>query len=216
MIKEAESPDRILEKLRTFPYYINYEQLTRFELHAMLTAADAIPRKVAFLGSGPLPLSSLCFLDQVKELSLEDDRKAIQIFNIDMNGEAIRLSQNLIHALGPWGEGMHFVHGEAGAEGLDMSQFDVIHMAALVGKTQEEKEEIILKIAKQMKIGALMVVRSARGLRLCLYPEMDIESGSCEPIRKILHPCMVFHPLSRVVNSAIVLRKFDPSTGDTD
>lgn len=116
----------------------------------------------------------------------------------------------MIEKLGYKAKGMRFIHGYAGSEEIDLSPMDVINLAALVGETQTHKEEIILNVARQMKPGAVMIVRSARGLRTCLYPEFDIQRDSCTEIRQLLDPITEVYPLDRVVNSAIILRKTDP------
>ncbi|KAK0653023.1 Nicotianamine synthase [Cercophora newfieldiana] len=210
----GKDPDSVHEALKTFPYYENYEQLAWFELQAFRTAKgpkDSLPLKCAFLGSGPLPLSSLCLLEQLQGMSGSD--KEVDIYNVDSDSEAIRLSKALIEKLGHRAQGMHFIQGRAGSREIDLSDMDVINLAALVGETQEQKEDIILKVARQMKVGAVMIVRSARGLRTCLYPEFDIQSDSCAEIRDILQPMTELHPMNRVVNSAIILRKIDPEVG---
>jgi len=209
-------PDSVYEALKRFPYHDNYEQLAWFELQALQTARkpkDPLPWKCAFLGSGPLPLSSLCLLEQLQHVGGPQNQDESDIYNIDMDGDAIAQSTALIKKLGYRANGMHFIHGCAGSDEIDLSPMDVINLAALVGETQAQKEEIIMSVARQMKTGAIMVVRSARGLRTCLYPEFDIQSDSCAEIREILQPITEFHPLNHVVNSAIVLRKVDPAVG---
>lgn len=46
--------------LSTFPYYSNYVDLTRLELAALQAVDPMPPQKIAFIGSGPMPLTSLC------------------------------------------------------------------------------------------------------------------------------------------------------------
>ncbi|KAK5660044.1 hypothetical protein OQA88_13513 [Cercophora sp. LCS_1] len=206
-------PDRVLEHVKQFPYYKNYVELAKFEIHAIMAVANSIPQKIAFFGSGPMPLSSLCLLDWMKSadpsigLTLDGRRDAdrpIEVHNIDLDQQAIERSRNLCLALGPKGEGMHFFCDYAGSENQDLSTFDVVYMAALVGRSQELKEDIICKIAKQMKQGAFMVIRSARGMRVCLYPEVDITT---KRMMEYLEPCIEAHPWGQVVNSVIVARR---------
>lgn len=99
---------------------------------------------------------------------------------------------------------MHFICDSAGSDAQDLSTFDVVYMAALVGRSQEVKEEIICKVARQMRQGALMVIRSARGMRVCLYPEVDVTT---ERMLEFLEPCVEAHPWGQVVNSVIVARR---------
>lgn len=211
VMEAGPNPENVHEALKLFPYYDNYEGLAHFELMAILSArSPSSPpiQEVAFLGSGPLPLSSLCLLDMLRDRN--GPNKKTRIHNVDMNHAAILRSQALANQLAHKAEGMCFVHGQAGEKGVDLSGMDVINLAALVGETQTQKEAIIINIAKQMKEGAVLVVRSAQGLRVCLYPEFDIHSGSeaCTEIKDSgLEPIAEFHPLDRIVNSVVILRR---------
>jgi nicotianamine synthase len=50
-----------------------------------------------------------------------------------------------------------------------LTEFDVVYLAALVGSTQEEKEVLLINIVGKMRERAILVVRSAHGLRRALY-----------------------------------------------
>ncbi|KAL2256461.1 hypothetical protein VTK26DRAFT_1629 [Humicola hyalothermophila] len=201
------SPDSVLARLHSFPYYANYEALTRLELCTILSAtspSDAAPCRVAFIGSGPLPLTSLCLLHALKEDALVRGMSATArppvVLNIDHDPAAIAASLKLSLALGsasagtkPLGQDQH----------QDLAEFDVVYLAALVGMSQLEKEEIVLAVAGRMRRGALLVVRSAWGLRTCLYPEVDLAT---ERLLERLEVCVVMHPYGQVVNSVVVAR----------
>lgn len=211
---KQDAHETVFERLKEFPYYTNYVELTRFELNAIMTAASKVPRKFAFLGSGPMPLTSLCILaalrdhaNRVLSHTINGNHDAVQlleIHNIDRDASAIELSENLCQALGRHGEGMRFVCDSAGSDGYDLSSFDVVYVAALVGRSPAEKEQVMLSIAGKMKPGALLVVRSAWGLKTCLYGEVDITSRR---LTGVLEPCLEAHPYGQVVNSVIVARK---------
>jgi hypothetical protein len=98
---------------------------------------------------------------------------------------------------------MEFICAEATSPTKDLAEFDVVYLAALVGISQAEKEGIMLQVVDRMRPGALLVVRSAWGLRTCLYPEVDLAT---EGLRKRLECCVVVHPYGQVVNSVIVAR----------
>ncbi|KAL2269207.1 hypothetical protein VTJ83DRAFT_4053 [Remersonia thermophila] len=137
------SPDDVLSRLRSFPYYDNYEELTRLELCAILSATKSAPRRVAFIGSGPLPLTSLCLLQALKRdaqlarLSCPDpasvsgsdsDSESTPlsdpdpvVLNIDCDASAIAASLTLCLALGDAARGMEFVCAEATAPILPAS-----------------------------------------------------------------------------------------------
>jgi nicotianamine synthase len=55
-------------RLGQFPYYENYQDLTHMELCAIHAVNASPPRKIAFVGSGPLPLSSLCLCQALDKL----------------------------------------------------------------------------------------------------------------------------------------------------
>lgn len=209
---ETQDPEQVLARLHTFPYYENYEELTRLELCAILSATKTPPRRVAFIGSGPLPLTSLCLLQSLKadalarSLSPTTDNASLEdpvVLNIDYDESAIAASLSLCLALGERGRGMEFICAEATSPAKDLAEFDVVYMAALVGISQTEKEGIMLQVVNRMRPGALLVVRSSWGLRTCLYPEVDLAT---ERLLARLEPCVVVHPYGQVVNSVIVAR----------
>ncbi|KAK4657479.1 hypothetical protein QC762_213390 [Podospora pseudocomata] len=220
-ILEGQTQQEVVERLESFPYYENYEDLTRLEVCSILSATKKAPRRVAFIGSGPLPLTSLCLLQALKNdvavrsltqpttnNTTATDNAANQepiVLNIDYDEAAISASLKLSLALGERGNGMEFICAEAtsASASRDLSEFDVVYMAALVGVTQTDKEKIMLEVISRMRRGALLVVRSSWGLRSCLYPEVDLAT---ETLLKRLEPCVVVHPYNQVVNSVIVAR----------
>lgn len=171
--------------LQSFPYYANYEELTRLEINALLSVEPKLPAKVAFVGSGPLPLTSLQFLWALETGSLPGSYPAqglsyrmggggagddIELLNIDHDEPAIRTAKALVAKLGPRGRGMSFMNAAAESDAYDLRRFDVVYLAALVGETQSQKENLLLKVAAKMREGALIVMRTSWGLRSCLYP----------------------------------------------
>lgn len=98
---------------------------------------------------------------------------------------------------------MQFICAEASSPSSDLAEFDLVYMAALVGISQAEKEEIMLEVVGRMRKGALLVVRSSWGLRTCLYPEVDLAR---ERLLEKLEICVVVHPYGGVVNSVVVAR----------
>lgn len=162
--------------METFPYYSNYEELTRLELCALRSAGLDHPRKIAFVGSGPLPLTPICLLKALKEEALsgcvspKDHLPGPAIINVDRDEKAIATSSNLITKLGIPNEEMDHYCGSADSESQSLTSCDVVYLAALVGVTQVDKEKIALSIAARMRPGALLVIRSSWGLRTCLYP----------------------------------------------
>lgn len=195
----------------TFPYLDQYRQLARMEGNTLDTALGerCLPpvRKMAFLGSGPTPFSALCFRERL-------DPEA-QIVNIDRSVEAITHGRQVAEALGETFCGnMSFVRAEVTADTPtpsssdddasvpaspdsnnvceilslpDMSDFDLIHFAALIGETEKDKQDLLIAVVKAMKSGALLMLRSTDSLRKLLYPKMDVE---CWEVLSVVTPVL--------------------------
>lgn len=211
---KGSDPEEVFKRLKDFPYYENYEQLTRLELCA-ICSMGSVPQKIAFIGSGPLPLTSICLLSALKNNVLAGEADAhshrggmepssdVVVLNIDHDDGAIAASLRLGMKLGDRGQGMEFICTEAGSAAQDLREFDAVFLAALVGLSQADKEDILISVADRMREGALMVVRTSWGLRTCLYPEVDMTT---ERLLQRLDICVVVHPYGQVVNSVIVAR----------
>ncbi|RYP41990.1 hypothetical protein DL767_000621 [Monosporascus sp. MG133] len=227
-ITAAPSTDEAIGRLKSFTYYKNYEDLTRHEICAMLSANPVLPGKVAFIGSGPLPLTSLCFLEALKKRALPGNRADSEnvrypanqslipeILNIDRDGAAVESASVMCAKLGSLGDGMKFQCAPAGGEALDLHDFDLVYIAALVGGSQNEKEGLLHSVAAKMREGALIIMRTSWGLRSCLYPEVDMAT---EEMLQRVEICSVVHPYGSVVNSIIVARIRSPPkpNGDTN
>jgi len=166
-------------RLKEFPYYRNYEELARMELCTAISTLPVFPRKIAFIGSGPLPLTSLCLLDLLDKGSLGKsshggeikDEQRILVANIDWDESALSTSAALCSKLGQkTSEMMHFHKGSAASLTINLHEFDLVYLAALVGTSQAEKEILITDVAAKMRKDALLIIRSSWGLRGCLYP----------------------------------------------
>lgn len=164
--------------LLNFPYYSNYVDLTKMELYALFSMSPTTPHKFAFIGSGPLPLTSLCIADFL-EKEFKDSPTQVQIHNIDRDPRAISLSSSLCQKLGRRARSLTFQCTEAieDKQKQDLEEFDVVYLAALVGSSKIQKEQIINDFAGRMRPGALLVLRSAHSLRSLLYPVCIIFTG---------------------------------------
>ena len=157
--KKLSTNSAVYELLVKFPYFKNYVDLTRLELGAIQAVQQDRICNIAFIGSGPLPLSSL----QLSH-TLPGD---VKVMNIDHDPTAISQSKNLCARLETRGMGMEFSCKEAGA--CDLRKFDVVYLEALVGCEQEEKERMIVETTANMREGSILLIRSAHGLRRVLY-----------------------------------------------
>ncbi|CAO2649880.1 Nn.00g011720.m01.CDS01 [Neocucurbitaria sp. VM-36] len=188
------------ELLRAFPYYQNYIDLCRLEcstLEAFLPCSTSAPTKIAFIGSGPLPLTSLCVLDRYPDATAH---------NIDRDASALEISQELCEKLG-YGPRMSFAQEDVslndGKEKTDWRSFLVVFLAALVGMDTPSKLAILSSLARKLQPGTLVVTRSAKGMRSVLYPVLELT----DDIERIGYEVLVeTHPWTKVVNSVIVLR----------
>ena len=107
------------DHLQKFPYYNNYEMLTSMELNAIKTVTPHI-NHIAFIGSGPLPLTSLCMLKQLKSSIFARPK----IMNIDCDPSAIEQSRTLCRLLGSRAAGMDFFHTKQTGD-LSLKEYDV-------------------------------------------------------------------------------------------
>ncbi|PVI02166.1 Nicotianamine synthase [Periconia macrospinosa] len=209
----SDSPTRDL--LHRFPYYTNYVDLSRLEatlLSAFLPMPPTAAINIAFIGSGPLPLSSICLLDNLPNA---------KITNIDRDALALNLSRRLAEALSISGDKMRFVRddvegtsvttgaSESGFEGITWGSLDVVFLAALVGMESSAKFDILASLARRLKAGTLIVARSARGLRSILYPVLELGDDMSKRGLEVLAE---LHPHTDVVNSVVVLRVCGCST----
>ena len=75
--------------------------------------------------------------------------------------------------------------------------FDVVFLAALVGLDARAKAAILRALAKKLRAGALIVARSAQGLRAVLYP-VSVFTG----VVFVLFVCLMLPPILAAVGCA--------------
>ena len=208
VISGAPSIPECQRLYESFPYLDQYRQLARMETNTLDTAIGerGLPpvRKIAFLGSGPTPFSALCFRERLGP--------EVEIVNVDRSEEAIDHGQRMALSLGHEFSGnMRFVRAEVavsasspssseagndvsvtptGREALalaGLSDCDLVHFAALIGETERDKRDLLIAVAKAMKPGALIMLRSTDSLRQCLYPKMDVD---CWEVLDVVSPVL--------------------------
>ncbi|PKA54666.1 Nicotianamine synthase [Apostasia shenzhenica] len=100
---------------------------------------------------------------------------------------------------------MHFITDDAGAIAAEkLSRYGVIFLAALVGVDREQKAAVVEHLARSMAPGAMLVVRSAHGARMFLYPVVEPAD------LKGFEVLSVYHPNDEVINSVVIARKPAP------
>jgi nicotianamine synthase len=117
------------------------------------------PISIAFIGSGPLPLTSFFFADSLP---------SAHIHNIDNDVTAIAISSVLAKQCA-YHSRMTFSTNDATSCG-SLQRFDVVCIAALVGMDMDAKKEVLKAVSARMRNDALICVRSAVALRGLLYP----------------------------------------------
>ncbi|KAL8700875.1 MAG: hypothetical protein Q9224_000758 [Gallowayella concinna] len=148
-ILNCASPREAKLMLQNFTYHDNYMDLIRMELNALDSVTrGARPRKFAVLGSGPLPMTSLCISQ-----SLNSDEDAVVVHNVDRDAWAISKSTALCRRLGYRPEQVGFHCADVEVQAFDLRGFDVVYLAGLVGTTNEQKQNIIAGIVEQMSPG---------------------------------------------------------------
>jgi nicotianamine synthase len=184
-------------ELEAFPYFENYERLARLELAALDVASPALDgarrRRGVFIGSGPLPLTSI----------LLAARHGLAIVNLDLNPDAAILGRRVAAHLGIESS-LEFVASDV-LSYPNIGHFDVVFVAALVGRHRVEKRTILQHIRRHAQPHASVVVRSAHRLRTLLYPGVELEDLGG------LIPLLELHPHDDVINSVIIARPPDPS-----
>lgn len=191
--------------LRSFPYYRNYERLAWLELQGLAASSEwyvepgpgaAGPdherrgpaRRALFVGSGPLPLTSIVLAQA----------HGFHMTNVDLDGPACALGARLAERLG-LASNMAFVQRDI-RDLADLEGFDVVFVAALVGQRRAEKRAVLSHIARRLSREALVVVRTAQKVRTLLYPGVELgDLGGLVPLLEL-------HPHDEVINSVIIAR----------
>ena len=153
-------------RLSTFPYTSNYTDLVSMELQALNTALPNLhPRTFAIIGSGPLPMTSLHLLDTLRQRIQKPDPF---ILTIDHNTDPIASAEKICEALAV---DTHIQNLCADATSpIDLTTFDVVYLAALVGDGSAEKMRILEDVVGRMRPGAAVMMRGSHSLRQLLYP----------------------------------------------
>ncbi len=116
-----------IKTLLAFPYHGNYVDLIRIELSALTSVkpegCDLC--KFAIIGSGALPLTSLCISDY-----LNKENHSVSCHNIDRSSTAISLAKTLCSTIGRSTGIMGFECADANDAEIDLSCFDVVYLAA--------------------------------------------------------------------------------------
>ncbi|PON56856.1 Nicotianamine synthase [Parasponia andersonii] len=182
-----------IDNLNLFPYYGNYVKLANLEYSILAENGVQSPKKVAFVGSGPLPLTSL--------VMAANHMKTTHFDNFDLDDKANCLARQMVASDGELEKRMQFVTKDVMEMRENLGEYDCIFLAALVGMSREEKVKILGHMKTYMKEEGFLLVRSANGARAFLYPVVEEHDLAGFEILSI------FHPNDEVVNSVVLVRK---------
>ncbi|KAJ4883473.1 Nicotianamine synthase 1 [Raphanus sativus] len=187
-----------LDHLNIFPYYNNYLKLGKLEFDLLSQHSSHAPTKIAFVGSGPMPLTSIV----LAKFHLPN----ATFHNFDIDSHANTLASSLVSRDPDLSKRMFFHTTDVlnATEGLD--EYDVVFLAALVGMDKEAKVKAIEHLERHMAPGAVLMLRSAHALRAFLYPIVD--SSDLKGFQLLT----IFHPTDDVVNSVVIARKLGGSS----
>lgn len=175
--------------LRQFPYIENYKKLVRQEVRLLEKSGlnfDS-PRSVLVIGSGPLPLTSY-FLSSLF---------GAEVDNVDVSSQANALARRMMRSLGVeqtflTGDGASLVFGES---------YDVIMIAGLAGDDDAGKQAIVDNVLPALKPDGRVLMRSAKGARALLYPEVN--PGIFDQLSLVEE----FHPSDDIINSVLIFER---------
>lgn len=178
-------------ELVCFPYLGNYHDLVRLEIAALAALGLPAPRRAVVLGSGPLPLTGLVLADLYGTDVLHVDRDAAAAAAGDTVAAAVGIpARSLVADLDrPLPPDLVTELGRA----------DLILVGALVGADTVAKDAITARLAAAAP-DAVLLVRSAAGLRTLLYPSVTPADLAA------LDVLLEVHPRTDVVNSVLVAR----------
>jgi len=182
-----------LHHLGTFTYYNNYLKLARLEFETLRGAGVPTPKRVAFLGSGSLPLTSIVLALHHLPSALFD--------NYDFDPCANAMARLLVAPHPELARRMTFHDAEVEKVTTELQGCDVVFLAALVGIERADKARVVKHLCRHMAPGAVLLLRSAHSARAFLYPMVEEEDLVGFDVLSIVHPT------DEVINSIILARK---------
>jgi hypothetical protein len=184
----ASKPD----ELEAFPYLDNYLDMSHAEYADITRILGREPGHVAFVGSGPLPLTAL---------ALGGIDRSLRVDCIDADKEALLASQRVMAALGCSSEQYGLIHTDAAD--MDYRAYDAVIVAALVGLEPSKKSAVLRNVAASIRSDAKVAARSVPddGRKL-LYPRITQLPGELEFIEESTPP-------KGVINNLVIARRAD-------
>lgn len=194
----AEGTDDLWERVKRAPYFANYEKMTRLEANALFAVAPRWVKRIVLAGSGPFP-STAILLAQMHDVIIDC---------VEIDAEACEISREMIGRLG-LSSRVRVLHADVLEVCLDAAP-DAIGLASLVGVTPQEKAVMLTKLAVQSGPDTTLMVRSAKGLKSLLFPEVPLDSVPG------FAPVVEIHPHNGIINSLILFQRPDRLFDDVD
>ncbi|KAM7472819.1 hypothetical protein LguiA_011002 [Lonicera macranthoides] len=182
-----------LANLSLFPYYGNYLKLASLEYHILKENGVVNPKKVAFIGFGPMPLTSIVLA--------MNHMKSTMFDNFDIDESANYVASQLVASDCELQKRMKFETRDVMEVKEEFEEYECIFLAALVGVNKEDKVKIIEHLRKYMKKGGVLLVCSAKGARAFLYPVVEEDDMNGFELLSI------YHPNNDVINSVVLVQK---------
>jgi nicotianamine synthase len=175
--------------LTQFPYYQNYEQLTRLEFYTLKALETKPIQRVLFIGAGALPLTAILLARYF----------GVLVDSLDIDVNAWQQATTLIQRLSL--QSMIDCYHMNALECTDVSSYDAIFVAALAGVEYEEKQKILMHLSRLMQSGTFLLIRTAESLKTLLYPRVLIEDLERFTLQLTLHPS------NEVINSVVIAKQ---------
>jgi hypothetical protein len=174
-----------INNLKSFIYWDNYEKLVDIELNKLF---EIVERKrlssIAFVGSGPLPLSTILLQQQTGK----------RVVCLDINAEAYDLGKKLIEQYSLQ-HSLKYVLADGAS--FHYNGYNLVWIASLV----PNKKEVVKRIY-ETNPNAIIAIRSVDGIYQLLYEPVDatvFQHVVCEEIGRT-------KANSSIINSTIFYR----------
>lgn len=117
------------------------------EMSACLPLLGRFPKRIAFIGSGPMPLTSLLYLDFARR----HNHPEMTVLNIEIDAARIAAAKKLLSRLDRGSDsGMEFLLADARNPVSQLAECDVVTVASFVGTSEQDKIDAISNLASQM------------------------------------------------------------------
>lgn len=161
-VKSLDQGD--LRHVVDYPLFSRFERLIEREVGLL---DGYIPRRVLFIGSGPMPITALCL----------QHRLNVPVDCLERDPEAVAESSVVLDRLG-CSAYIQVLHGQG--ELVDVSEYDVILVALLA----KPKRAILESIVRSCRDDVRIICRTSEGSR-CFFYEPTVQDAIVQPLRLI-------------------------------